>query len=32
MFSRKDEGDYVDMSGLVLIDYFNTLNLNQDIL
>ena len=32
MTSRKEEGDYVDMSGLVFIDYFNILNLNKNIL
>ena len=29
---KEEEGDYMDMSGLVTIDYFNTLNSNQDIL
>ena len=29
---KEEEGDYVNMSGLVLIDYFNIFNLNQDIL
>ena len=32
MTSRKEEGDYVDMLGLVFIDYFNILNLNKNIL
>ena len=29
MALRKEEGDYVDMLGLVLIGYFNIVNLNK---
>ena len=29
MALRKEEGDYVDMSGLVFIGYFNIINLNK---
>ena len=32
MTSRKEEGDYVDISGLVFIDCFNLFNLNRNIL